>query len=241
MALWEQYKKWNSKLDDVGEGEQEITALTPDRMDVDLRFVRPFEGTAKAANIFKSISENQTQITNEFYSNSPYPFNLMFYLFGKKMMTEAQTKNLKNIKQILEKYKLMSKDKASLLMIGLLIFVIVFHLLVITHIIPYTIVWAGKLNSMEEMYVFESISISINLLLIGILAIKRTHIKKHISHKLLNGILWFFVIVFALNTLGNLNVQNIIGKSIIYTAYAYFIHSPLDNCKTRINQQTINL
>jgi hypothetical protein len=90
-------------LDNVGEGEQEITALTADRMDVDLRFIRPFAGTAKAANIFESISENQTQITNEFYSNTPYPFNLMFYLFGKKMMVEAQTQNLKNIKQNLEK------------------------------------------------------------------------------------------------------------------------------------------
>ena len=96
-------QKWNSKMDNVGEGEQEITALTPERMDVDLRFKRPFEGTAKAANIFKAVSENQTQITSEFYSNDPYPFNLPSYLFGRKMIYEAQTKNLQNLKRILEK------------------------------------------------------------------------------------------------------------------------------------------
>lgn len=96
-------QRWNSKIDKVGEGEQEITALTSDRMDVDLRFKRPFEGSAKAANIFKAVSENQTLITSEFYSNSPYPLNLPSYLFGRKMMEEAQTKNLKNLKQILEK------------------------------------------------------------------------------------------------------------------------------------------
>lgn len=95
-------QKWNSKVDDVGEGEQEITALTPDRMDIDLRFKRPFKGTAKAANLFKAITENQTMLTSEFYSNDPYPMNLPSYIFGRKMMKEAQTKNLQNIKRILE-------------------------------------------------------------------------------------------------------------------------------------------
>lgn len=95
-------QKWNSTNENVGEGEQEITALSVDRMDIDLRFKRPFEGNAKAANIFKAESDNQTVVTTEFYSNSPYPFNLPSYFFGKKMITEAQTKNLKNVKRILE-------------------------------------------------------------------------------------------------------------------------------------------
>jgi hypothetical protein len=95
-------QRWDSKIDDVGAGEQEITSLSPDRMDVDLRFKRPFEGKAKAANIFKAVSENETQITAEFYSNDPYPFNLPSYLFGRKMIKEAQEKNLKNLKKILE-------------------------------------------------------------------------------------------------------------------------------------------
>jgi len=95
-------QKWNSKIDDVGEGEQEITALSSDRMDIDLRFRRPFESTAKAANIFTTVSENQTQLTSEFYSNVPYPFNLPSYIFGRKMIKESQVKNLQNIKRILE-------------------------------------------------------------------------------------------------------------------------------------------
>lgn len=96
-------QKWNSKLENVGEGEQEITILTPERMDVEIRFKRPFEGTAQAATLFKAISENQTLITSEFYSNSRYPVNLPSYLFGRKMMREAQLNNLQNIKRILEK------------------------------------------------------------------------------------------------------------------------------------------
>lgn len=99
-------QKWNSKLDDVGEGEQEITALSIERMDVDLRFKRPFEGKAKASNIYKAISDNQTEIVCEFYSGeTPYPFNLPAYLFGKKMIEDAERENLQNIKKILEQQK----------------------------------------------------------------------------------------------------------------------------------------
>jgi len=96
-------QKWNSIDDNVGEGSQTITALTPDRMDIDLNFIRPFEGHSKAADIFESISENETKVTMEFYSESVYPMNLPSYLFGKKMIAETSAKNLKNLKDILEK------------------------------------------------------------------------------------------------------------------------------------------
>lgn len=95
-------QKWNSKISDVGEGEQEITSLTPERMDLDLRFKRPFKGNSKAANIFKSVTENQTLLTSEFYSKETYPMNLPSYLFGRKMVKESQIKNQQNIKRILE-------------------------------------------------------------------------------------------------------------------------------------------
>ncbi|MFA6150240.1 MAG: SRPBCC family protein [Chitinophagaceae bacterium] len=95
-------QKWNSKEDNIGEGEQEITSLTGDRMDVDLRFKRPFEGNAKAAYIFKASTEKQTEITAEFYEKSRFPINLMSYFIGKKMIEKTQKKNLKNLKAILE-------------------------------------------------------------------------------------------------------------------------------------------
>lgn len=96
-------QKWNSKIDNVGEGEQTITALTEDRMDVDLKFIRPFAGDSKTAYILKSISPNETQLTNEFYSNSKYPFNLMSYFLGRPMIKKTQAQNMENVKIILEK------------------------------------------------------------------------------------------------------------------------------------------
>lgn len=95
-------QKWNSKDDKVGEGFQTITALSLDRMDVDVTFIRPFEGSCKASNMFKEVSSSQTQLTMEFYSNDKYPFNLMSYFFVKGMLKKDMTKNLENVKKNIE-------------------------------------------------------------------------------------------------------------------------------------------
>jgi len=64
------------------------------------------EGKSKAANFFKSVSENQTILTSEFYSNDSYPLNLPSYIFGRKIIEKAQVQNLQNIKRILENQKI---------------------------------------------------------------------------------------------------------------------------------------
>ncbi|KDN54416.1 SRPBCC family protein [Flavobacterium seoulense] len=92
---------WNSKDDNVGEGSQQIIAISDDRIDLDLHFERPMKGDDKAATIVESISANQTKVTNEFYGHSSYPLNLMSVI-GKKFITDAQTQNLANLKKILE-------------------------------------------------------------------------------------------------------------------------------------------
>lgn len=93
---------WNSENENVGEGYQTITALTDNRMDVDLRFVRPWEGEAKAATLFEAITPNETLVTSEFYGNDPFPGNLMGYWIGRPMLAKAQKQNLANLKAILE-------------------------------------------------------------------------------------------------------------------------------------------
>lgn len=95
-------QRWNSEIKSVGEGEQEIILMTPERIEVELRFIRPFKGNANAANVFKKVNDNQTLVTSEFHSTNKYPFNLLSYLFGRKMIKEAQLQNLINIKNILE-------------------------------------------------------------------------------------------------------------------------------------------
>jgi hypothetical protein len=91
---------WTNKDNNIG--EQEITKITAERIDVDLRFKKPMEGNQKAATIVTALSPTQTKVTNEFYGNDPYPFNLLS-IIGKKFITDAQTQNMNNLKTILEK------------------------------------------------------------------------------------------------------------------------------------------
>ncbi|MDP1746994.1 MAG: hypothetical protein Q8L90_15575 [Bacteroidota bacterium] len=105
-----------------------------------------------------------------------------------------------------------TKGQALKMMLGLLTLVIIFHLAIITKLIPYTIVWAGKLKTDNEMYAFEAISIAINIFLVVLLLLKGKYIKHGISDKVLNIILWLFVALFALNTLGNLMAETLFEK-----------------------------
>jgi hypothetical protein len=100
------------------------------------------------------------------------------------------------------------------IMLGLLTAVLLFHILVLFRIIPYEIVWAGKLNSVNDMYTFESMSILINSILITTLLLKGEYLKLQIPEKIINGILWFFVILFALNTVGNLLAKTVFEKAV---------------------------
>jgi hypothetical protein len=90
------------------------------------------------------------------------------------------------------------------LFLTLLSLVLIFHFLVILKIIPYTIVWAGKIENDAQMALFESISILINLILFAAILVKGNILRLKINRKIIQVILYLFVVIFALNTVGNL-------------------------------------
>ncbi len=92
--------------------------------------------------------------------------------------------------------------------------VIAFHFLVLFKIIPFDIVWGGKLKSAREMYLFESISIVINCLLIVVVLIKGEIMNLKIRVEIINIFLWIFVIVLALNTIANFASETNLEKFI---------------------------
>jgi len=77
------------------------------------------------------------------------------------------------------------------LLLALLSIVIVFHLCILFKIIPYTIAWGGRLQNDSEMYVFEVISIAINLFLGFVLLMKSNYLKFYFKEKIVNIILGF--------------------------------------------------
>ena len=64
------------------------------------------------------------------------------------------------------------------------------------------------------MYLFESISILINLFLTYVLLIKGEYVSKLIPTKVVNIILWIFLFIFGLNTLGNIFAETLFEKSL---------------------------
>ncbi|MFK7805867.1 MAG: hypothetical protein AB8G95_29825 [Anaerolineae bacterium] len=82
--------------------------------------------------------------------------------------------------------------------------IIVFHLLIVAGIIPYTIVWGGRLNSTAEMLQFEAISIGINLMVLAVFAAEGGWIRKLLPHNLKAVLLWGLFGLFVANTVANL-------------------------------------
>lgn len=93
---------WVSDNKNVGVGEQEIKALVPnEKMTVEIRFKKPMEGINWADTTLESVDDNQTKVTNTFYGNNPYPFNIMCQFMDMLVGWDMQ-KNMENLKKNLE-------------------------------------------------------------------------------------------------------------------------------------------
>ncbi|MDG1332673.1 MAG: hypothetical protein P8P74_10105 [Crocinitomicaceae bacterium] len=102
----------------------------------------------------------------------------------------------------------MSKKAALWIMFVLLGAVLVFHFLILTEIIPFDQVWAGRLKSVEEMRQFESFSILMNVVMLSVFIIKYRLLIKDKRNRVIDILIWIFAGFFALNTLGNLFAQS---------------------------------
>ncbi|MEG0851382.1 MAG: hypothetical protein RSF34_11125 [Flavobacterium sp.] len=134
----------------------------------------------------------------------------------------------------------MTNKIAIKIMLGLLSVVIIFHLCILAKIIPYEIARGGKLQSTEEMYVLEITSIIINLFLGFILLIKGGYIKFFLKQKILNFILWIFLILFILNTIGNIIAKSKLEKSfaLLTLALAFLLGTILNTKRNTIKNQS---
>ncbi|HRP32929.1 MAG TPA: hypothetical protein PKV73_13605 [Agriterribacter sp.] len=109
------------------------------------------------------------------------------------------------------------------ILLGLLVAVILFHVAVVVKAIPYNIAWGGRLQNDREMYVFEAISILINLFLGFVLLMKAGYIKFWFGKKTINIILWIFFALFVLNTVGNLFAKTNFEKSFAVLTFVFAI------------------
>ena len=86
---------------------------------------------------------------------------------------------------------LISLKQATVIIIVLMSLMLMFHTLVLIAIIPYDIVWAGKINSEVDMKKLEMISIFVNAFAILVLLFKAGYLQNKIPVYLINTIFGF--------------------------------------------------
>lgn len=96
---------WESDDKNVGKGEQRIEKISEgDRIDLDLHFIKPFEGKADARMTTESVAANQTKVKWGFDSKMNYPMNIMLLFMNmEKMIGNDLQTGLDTLKVILEK------------------------------------------------------------------------------------------------------------------------------------------
>ena len=127
----------------------------------------------------------------------------------------------------------MTSKLAIKIMLWLITIITLFHLAILTKIIPYEITWGGRLENDSEMYVFETISIIFNIFLGLVLSIKDERLPALIPMKVINIILWVFLILFGLNTIGNIFAKTLFEKilAIVTLSFSYLIFIIFRNAK----------
>jgi uncharacterized protein YndB with AHSA1/START domain len=96
---------WDSDNKNVGQGVQTISKIAEgERIDLDLQFIKPFDGQAKAYMITESVSETQTKVRWGFSSSMKYPLNFILLVMSmEKMLGADLSEGLGNLKKELEK------------------------------------------------------------------------------------------------------------------------------------------
>lgn len=81
---------------------------------------------------------------------------------------------------------------------------IIFHTIIISGAVPFSIVWGGRLETWEQMIVFESISILLNSIFLIVIALDSKYIKLPIPRRVVKIAIWIMAVIFSLNTIGNI-------------------------------------
>jgi hypothetical protein len=106
------------------------------------------------------------------------------------------------------------KEAAEIAMITIFSTTLVFHLLVLVKVIPYAMVWGGRLKSDRDMYRFEVVSITVNLLFMLVILVKAGILPLFIPRPVMTVSLWFMFGLFVVNTAGNIMSKNKLEKTV---------------------------
>lgn len=99
------------------------------------------------------------------------------------------------------------KKYIEYILITLFALMILFHILIVTAVLPFDMVWGSRLNAQQVMY-FETASILMNIIFLGIILVNAGYLKIKLPFKLIQIFLWSMSVMFILNTVGNVLSMN---------------------------------
>lgn len=95
---------WDSDNKQVGQGEQIITALSNNKVDYGLIFIKPFSAKAGSYIDTAAVSDAQTKVTWVFHGKRDFIMKLMHIALNlKKTLAKDLQISLQNLKALLEK------------------------------------------------------------------------------------------------------------------------------------------
>ncbi len=103
---------------------------------------------------------------------------------------------------------------ASVGILVILTFFVVLHALILLGIVPFQMVWGGRLTDYSRMIVFESVSLVVNLLMILVVLVRTGLLHLKLKAIVVKLALWAMAVLFGLNTLGNALSNNALEKSL---------------------------
>lgn len=97
--------KWDSDHEELGTGEQEIKKIVDgERIDYELRFIKPWEATNNAWMITEEAEAGKTKVRWGFSGEMPRPMNLMLVFTDFEALIGKDFEDgLKNLKEVVEK------------------------------------------------------------------------------------------------------------------------------------------
>ncbi len=88
----------------------------------------------------------------------------------------------------------------------------IFHVLVVTGVVPFGMVWGGRLRSHSQMLTFEAVSLTITLLMLAAVAVKAGYVKLMVPQRVMTVVFGLMFLLFLVNTFGNLASKNELEK-----------------------------
>jgi hypothetical protein len=104
-------------------------------------------------------------------------------------------------------------ERLALRIIGsILALFALFHVLILLGLIPYNVVWGGKLTSHAGMLKYEAISLAVTLFMLAIVAIRAGIIPLRLPHLALRMVFGTMFLLFLLNSLGNATAVSLVER-----------------------------